>query len=406
MFGWEFPPHNSGGLGVACEGLVNALSKIGAHVTFVLPKKVEVSSSACTIVFPSDSESSFDVRYIDSPLQAYMTSVEYEEHIRKGGSPGVYGKSLFEEVERYGRQAGEIAKREKFDVIHAHDWLSFPAGMTAKRVSGKPLVAHIHATEYDRTGGRHLNQQVYDVERRGMSVADKVVTVSKFTKDIVQAHYGVHPDKIQVVHNGINSYEYSDTGTLAPMLARLKKKGNKIVLFAGRITLQKGPDYFVKLAKRVIEKNPKVYFVVSGSGDMEGKMLQEIAYNGLSQHFIFTGFLRGEEFHQVYRASDVYVMCSVSEPFGIIPLESILSGAPVLISKQTGVGEILSHALKSDFWDIDDMADKVLAVLSHDSLKKELLVHSKREATAATWERAAEKCLQIYEQLTRSVVYN
>jgi glycosyltransferase involved in cell wall biosynthesis len=405
MFGWEFPPHNSGGLGTACFGLVRALSKLGAKVSFVLPKKMAVSSDFCKMVFPDEGGGSVDFYTIDSPLQAYMTS---EEYLRANGAGknGIYGSNLFQEVERYGRQAAAIAKKEKFDVIHAHDWLSFKAGVTAKRVSKKPLVAHVHATEFDRTGGRNLNEQVYQVEREGVAAADHVVAVSHLTKKMIESGYSVPAHKVSVVHNGVDAQEYNHMAAVAPMLHRLKKKGNSIVLFAGRITLQKGPDYFVKLAERVLQKNKKVYFVVSGSGDMEGKMLQDVAYRGLSKHFIFTGFLRGEEFHQVYRAADVYVMCSVSEPFGLIPLESILCGAPVLISKQTGVGEILNHALKSDFWDIDDMADKVLAVLKHPSLKKELLSHSTREAKATTWEKAAQKCLDLYQGLVVEPVYN
>ena len=399
MFGWEFPPHNSGGLGVACFGLDRALSRLGVKVAFVLPKKVPVSSDFCSIVFPEEGGESIDVYAIDSPLRAYVTAEEYRIRFGQGG---MYGGGLFEEVERYGREAAKIARKETFDIIHAHDWLSFKAGTTAKRVSGKPLVTHVHATEFDRTGGRHLNSRVYETEREGMRAADRVVTVSDFTKNLVTCHYGIADRKVTVVHNGIDAGEYRELGAVAPMLLRLKQKGNGVVLFVGRITLQKGPDYFVKLARRVLEKNPKVYFVVSGSGDMEGKMLQEVAYYGLSKNFIFTGFLRGEELNQVYRAADVCVMCSVSEPFGIIPLESILNGAPVLMSRQAGVGEILNHALKSDFWDIDDMADKVLAVLRHDSLKRELLLHSGKEARAATWEKAGEKCLSIYNELVMS----
>ncbi len=397
MFGWEFPPHNSGGLGVACFGLVRALARLGNKVTFVLPKKVGLKSDFCDIISPEDSfDDHIDIKEIDSPLQAYMTS---EEYLRTAGKNGIYGSTLFEEVERYGRRAASIVRSQKFDVIHAHDWLSFKAGMTAKRVSKKPLVAHVHATEFDRTGGRNVNQRVYDVEREGLHTADKIIAVSHFTKNMVHHHYGVSHDKTAVVHNGIDASEYNHFAAVAPMLYRLKQKGNGIVLFVGRITLQKGPDYFVRLAERVLQKNKKVYFVVSGSGDMEGKILQEVAYRGLSKYFIFTGFLRGEELNQVYRAADVTVMSSVSEPFGIIPLESILNGAPVLLSKQAGVGEILNHALKSDFWDIDDMADKVLAVLNYGSLKNELMLHSTKEARNATWDKAAEKCLEIYQRL-------
>ena len=401
MFGWEFPPYNSGGLGVACYGLAKALAKLGAKITFVLPKKVGVSADFCKLMFSDVDSHSIDFQTIDSPLKAYITSAQYA-----AGERSLYGSTLFEEVERYGREAAKIASKENFDVVHAHDWLSFKAGIAAKRVKNKPLVAHVHATEFDRTGGRNLNQMVYESEREGLHAADKIATVSGYTKNMVMSHYGIPDWKVSVVHNGIDINDYSDSGRIAPMLESLKQQGNKMVLFVGRITLQKGPDYFVQLARKVYEEDPDVYFVVSGSGDMEGRMLQDIAYYGLSDRFIFTGFLRGEELNQVYRAGDITIMCSVSEPFGIIPLESILNGAPVLISKQTGAGEVVSHTLKSDFWDIDDMADKVLATLRYSSLKGELLMNSSREAKMASWERAAEKCLSIYNELLGVRVYN
>ena len=397
MFGWEFPPHNSGGLGVASSGLARALAKLGGILTFVLPKKMPVSSDEFRIVYPEGGE--IGVKPVNSILRAYANPTGFNPSFDEN-----YGESLFDEVARYGREATTVAMREHPDVIHAHDWLSFKAGITAKRILKKPLVAHVHATEFDRTGGQHLNQQVYEAELEGFTEADCIITVSEFTKNVLVERYGIAPEKITVVHNGISHEEHRSLGTVAPMLNRLKKRANSIVLFVGRITIQKGPDYFVELARRVLQKNPHVYFVVAGSGDMERQMISLVAYHALSKHFLFTGFLRGEELNQVYRAADVTVMCSVSEPFGIIPLESILNGAPVLISKQSGVGEILKHSLKSDFWDIDDMADKVLAVLKHQSLKGEMLLHSKREAKIATWDKAAKKCLRVYDNLLQHSV--
>ena len=261
MFGWEFPPHNSGGLGVACFGLVRALGRLGAHVSFVLPKRVPVSSDYARMLFGDDYFQFLKFLEVDSPLTPYLTSKEYEERYGELDLKhrNIYGRGLFEEVERYGLRGWVIGKSIDHDVIHAHDWLSFKAGMLAKRASGKPLVVHVHATEYDRTGGQNLNQRVYDREREGMEAADRVITVSQFTKDIVVRHYGIPAEKVSVVHNGIDEEDYVNFGNFSvPFFEGLKKRGAKIVLFAGRITIQKGPDYFLKLAKRVLELDPKV----------------------------------------------------------------------------------------------------------------------------------------------------
>jgi glycosyltransferase involved in cell wall biosynthesis len=415
MFGWEFPPFNSGGLGVACFGLTRALQTLGVDVSFVLPKKMGGQQNVCKMMFADDIDpvtaGRLEITEVDSLLTPYVSAEEYEERwIASGGlasgkpRPSIYGRGLTDEVRRYGLLAKHIAQKEPHDVIHAHDWLSFPAGMAAKAVSGKPLVVHVHATEFDRTGGQGVNQTVYDIERAGMHAADRVVTVSGFTRDIVVAKYGIPKEKVSVVHNGIDAFDYNRFVPTHESLAALKKDGSKIVLFLGRLTIQKGPDYFVKMAKGILAHRPKTYFIVSGSGDMERQMMQEVSYLGMGSRFIFTGFTRGEATNAVYRAADLYIMPSISEPFGITPLESLVLGTPVLMSRQSGVSEVISHALKVDFWDIREMVNKAVAVLDHGSLHQTLRDNGRGEAERATWKVAAEKCVSLYRDFLHGVV--
>ncbi len=393
MFGWEFPPHNSGGLGTACFGLTRALAKESADVVFVLPKKVPVNSSHAKFIFAN--EKSITVRHIDSLLYPYLTSERYSDEVRNLKDE-VYGLSLMEEVRRYARKAGAIALSENCDVIHAHDWLAFLAGIEAKRATGKPLVVHVHATEFDRTGGNGINTEVFEIEKAGLREADAIIAVSGFTKNILVEKYGISPEKIQVVHNGIDAEEYKK---LPDHLSSLKAAGNKIVLFVGRITLQKGPDYFIKAAKEVLTFRPNTLFLVSGSGDMERQMIRQAADEGIGDKVIFAGFLRGDELNALYQSADLYVMPSVSEPFGITPLESLANGTPVLISRQSGVSEIITHCLKTDFWDTKDMADKIISVLDHRPLHENLRENGGREVLKHGWREAAGKCLGVYRRL-------
>lgn len=389
MFGWELPPFNSGGLGVACYGLSKSLSK-NVDITFVLPRKVEVSADFLKLLFANNIK----ITTIDSPLRPYMTSHEYsrlEEDIT------MYGNDLFSEVKRYAMEARKIAQKEQFDIIHAHDWLSFEAGIAAKEVSGKPLIVQLHSTEYDRCGGENLNKAVYDIEKRGMEIADKVVGVSNLTKSIIQEHYGIPSEKVFAVHNRINADEYSDETN--DRIFQIKKDGKRIVLFAGRITLQKGPEYFLQVAKRVLEYDQNVLFVMAGSGDMEYKIMDDAAVMGISDKVLFTGFLRGDELAHVYKMADIFVMPSVSEPFGIAALESMVHGTPVIISKQSGVSEIVQNALKVDFWDIDEMVNKILSVLSFPSLKQTLQENGRNEVGIFSWDMAADECLKLYRTL-------
>ncbi len=300
-----------------------------------------------------------------------------------------YGGDLFADAQRYAKLVCALSIRERFDVIHAHDWLTYPAGMALRALTGKPLVAHVHATEFDRSG-ENVNQGVYDIERAGMHAADRVITVSRLTKSIAVNRYGADPEKVDVVYNGV------EQDGAQPFAGHKIERKDKIVLFLGRITMQKGPEYFIEAAKRVLEKVENVKFVVAGSGDMAVKMIEQAASLGIGHKVLFTGFLRGRDVDNVFRMADLYVMPSVSEPFGIAPLEAMSHDVPVIISKQSGVSEVLTHALKVDFWDTEEMANKIVAVLKYPPLSQTLREHGEYELRGLTWEGAAEKCVKVY----------
>jgi len=394
MFGWEFPPFNSGGLGTACQGLTRGLANKGVGVTFVLPRRVPLDVDYLKVIYGDDSVVKTEY-VINSILMPYHNSKNYMESKENLGSSqeDIYADDLIEEVLRYGSVGGEIALREEFDVIHAHDWLSFPSGINAKKASGKPLVVHVHATEFDRTGGEGINQVVYDIEREGMTNADLVIAVSNYTKKIIVEKYGIVAEKVRVVHNSIDFENYT--------LERASKlsEANKVVLFLGRLTLQKGPDYFVEAARRVLEHYPDVIFIVAGSGDMEKQIINKVADMGISDRILFAGFLRGDDVKRAYQMADLYVMPSVSEPFGITPLESIINNTPVLISKQAGVSEVLNHCLKVDFWDVDEMSNKIVAFLRYPELYQCLNESGRREIEGWSWDQPAGKCLDIYNEV-------
>jgi len=395
MFGWEFPPFNSGGLGVACEGLSKALISSGVDLSFVLPFKIPICPPWCKFIFANESDLMSE-KQIKNLFAGYQSQIDSSE-IQKYGLPKSISGDLMQRVRAYALAAGSIAKKNKHSVIHAHDWLTYPAGMVAKEVSGKPLVAHIHATEFDRSGSDKVNKEIFNIELEGFKKADAIVAVSNRTREKVIQKYGISSHKVKVVYNGIDFK--NNSAVIEHNLERLKRNGASIVLFVGRITLQKGPDYFVAMAEKVLTYEPNTFFVVSGSGDMEEAMVRMVASRGLSSKFIFCGFLRGDELAKVYKAADIFVMPSVSEPFGLVPLEAMISEVPVLISKESGVSEILSSALKSNFWDIDDMADKVLSVLRHKKLQNHLSVSGRQEVKAIHWKKAAESLISVYNSL-------
>lgn len=317
---------------------------------------------------------------------------ESEEELNaRSESSADYSGNLFGQAEQYARFCSSIARGVDFDVIHAHDWLTYPAGLAVSRLSGKPLVVHVHSTEFDRSG-EHVNQPVYNIERRGMHGAMKVIAVSHLTKNIVVNRYGIAPEKVDVVWNGV------DLAPGAEGAARIESR-DKLVLYFGRITLQKGPEFFIAAAKRVLEIMPDVKFVVAGSGDLAERMIRMAAELGIGHKVLFTGFLRGKDIERVFSIADLYVMPSVSEPFGIAPLEAMSHDVPVLISRNSGVSEVLTHALKCDFWDVDEMANKIIAVLRHSPLSHALRDGGRFELRRITWDGAAEKCERVYEDM-------
>jgi len=385
MYGWEFPPHNSGGLGTACYGLTKSLSKLGTQITFVLPGLSKIPSADFIKIISANTKT---IR-INSPIIGYMTSQEYF----KIDKNDIYGPTLFAEVERYAQEASRLAKTEKHDLIHAHDWMTYPAGLKAKQISKKPLIIHVHATEFDRTGGHGVNQHVYKIEKLGMEQADHIIAVSNFTKNKIIQHYHIPPEKITVVHNAVDFTNFKSNRDF-----KINKK-DKIILFLGRITIQKGPDWFVYLAKRILDYDPNYKFIVVGSGDMEGKIIEKAAELNLADKISFTGFLRGPELDQIYQMADLYVMPSISEPFGITPLEAMRNNTPCLISKQSGVSEVLHHCLKADFWDINKMADQIISILKYPEGYQHLKENTAQEIKKFNWDEPAQKCLSLYKKI-------
>jgi glycosyltransferase involved in cell wall biosynthesis len=311
-------------------------------------------------------------------------------HIGSGGGAGEgYGSDLFGDAQRYANLVVALARQEQFEVVHAHDWLTFPAALALAKITSRPLVVHVHSTEFDRSGN-NVNQRIYDIERAGMHGADRVVCVSQFTKSICVRRYGIPPSKIDVCYNGLDRESYQ------PAAESKIESTDKIVLFLGRITMQKGPEYFIAAAKRVLEKVPNAKFVLAGSGDMALRMIDMAANLGIGHKVLFTGFLKGKDVDRIFQMADCYVMPSVSEPFGLAALEAIHHDVPVILSKTSGASEVLTHVLKVDFWDIDEMANKIVAVLRHPPLSQTLREHGSFELQRLTWEGAAEKVVDSY----------
>lgn len=421
MFGWEFPPHITGGLGTACFGMTKGLLKNDVEVIFVVPKAYgDESEEAVRLVNASDV--SIDIRKteqtefwknityleVNSSLVPYIGPEAFDNLMESNEKvttlneesvfnaryvfSGKYGENLLQEVARYALVGAQIARDSEFDLIHAHDWLTYSAGVAAKQATGKPLVVHMHATEFDRSG-ESVNQRVYDIERAGMMAADRVITVSNLTRNIVIDRYGIDPAKVITVHNAVEPVDRPDAEKPE------KHVPEKIVTFLGRVTFQKGPEYFIEAAYKVLQRDPNVRFVMAGTGDLLEKMIRRVAQLRISTKFHFTGFLRGDNVDKMFAMSDVYVMPSVSEPFGISPLEAMRSNVPVVISKQSGVAEVLHHALKVDFWDIDAMADAIYGLLQYKSLPEMFSKYGAMEVDNLKWENAARHIKTVYEQV-------
>lgn len=423
MFGWEFPPHIAGGLGTACKGIVEGLAFNGVETLFVMPSASGDEDQSCTTIInasdvavrnvsPTVDEYLDKVKFIhvDSNIVPYVDPEEYFEAIEKMKREqrtettvgfgqkfkfsGKYGANLLEEVTRYAQVGGTIAMERinDFDLIHAHDWLTYLAGIATKELTGKPLVVHVHATSFDRGSDDMVDSRVYAIEKRGMEAADRVVTVSDLTRNIVINKYGIDPAKVVTVHNAV---DFSGRENIQV------EKGvkDKVVTFLGRITFQKGPEYFIEAAAKVLKRTKNVRFVMAGSGDMMNRAIRQVAKLGISDRFHFTGFLRGTDVQKMFALSDVYIMPSVSEPFGISPLEAMRSNVPSIISHQSGAAEILKYALKVDFWDVDALADDIYALVQYPALAKFAEKQGFDEVNEIKWKGATAKLKKVYESL-------
>ena len=426
MFGWEFPPHIAGGLGTACYGMTKGLAANGVEVLFVMPSASgDEDQSAVRILNASDTpileDASSDINEFLDKVQFFKIGtnmipyadpedftkivedekkfIDKEFRIQYGKKykfSGKYGANLMEEVARYAMAGATLAMEHKdeFDVIHAHDWLTYLAGIAAKKMTGKPLVVHVHATSFDRGSEDNIDTRVYSLERRGMEAADKVIAVSELTRNICINKYGISPDKVVAVHNAV------DFSNKAAIDAHRGVK-DKVVTFLGRVTYQKGPDYFIEAAAKVLQKCDNVRFVMAGSGDLLNRCIRHVARLGISDKFHFTGFLRGADVTKMFALSDVYVMPSISEPFGISPLEAMQTNVPSIISKQSGVAEVLDYALKVDFWDVDAMADAMYALLNYPALSHVASTYGYDEVNNLKWSAAAAKIKTVYESVCK-----
>ena len=412
MFGWEFPPHILGGLGTASYGLTEGMSKCGnMDITFVIPRPWgDEDKSFANIIGAGQVPVAWrDVsrEYVEERIGNLMNPDLYfrlRDHIYADFNymktndlgciefSGRYPDNLLEEINNYSITAGVLARTLDFDIINSHDCLTYPAGIHAKQVTGKPLVIHVHATDYDRSRG-NVNPTVFNIERDGMLHADHIITVSNLTRQTVIEKYGIDPAKVTTVHNAVIP--------LSPELLNVEvtKPKEKIVTFLGRITMQKGPEYFVEAAAKVLKNDKNVRFVMAGSGDMMEKMIDLAARRGISDRFHFPGFQKGKQVYEMLKASDVYIMPSVSEPFGISPLEAMQMGVPSIISKQSGCAEILTNVIKTDYWDIDAMADAIHAIITYPALYNQLREDGLAEVAQITWEKAGQKVIDIYNRV-------
>jgi glycosyltransferase involved in cell wall biosynthesis len=395
MLGWELPPRFAGGVGIVCGALTRALAERGLEVTYLMPQAEPQGAARGVRVIGAERIATLAV---PSRLHSYASSAPPVSVPGEAAPPDgrpLYGADLLDAVERFSGSALDSVAAESldFDLIHAHDWTTFPAGLALRERSGVPLVVHVHITEFDKSGGLHADPRVYAIERAGMRGADLVVTVSQRVADTCVARYGVDPARIRVVYNGVDS-DRGDRGPGLPL--------RPLVLFLGRVTLQKGPEYFLRAAQRVLELEPAAHFVLAGTGDQLPRMIEYAAELGLGPRVLFPGFVDRDRAAELYASADVFVMPSVSEPFGIVPLEAMDRGVPVIVSRQSGVSEVLQHALKVDFWDVDDLAGKIVAALRYTGLTQQLRSAGRDEVAGLSWESVAEQTHRLYEEVARA----
>jgi glycosyltransferase involved in cell wall biosynthesis len=390
MLGWELPPHNSGGLGVACYQMCKSLSARGVDIEFIVPYTADHSEIDFMKVTAATPQTA---------VQVLKSGIAYDsfKYLLADGSEETIG--LFNQTERFVLAVEQLATLGEFDIIHAHDWLTFRAALRAKEISGKPLITHVHATEFDRAGGKNGNPLVHEIEYMGLLLADQIIAVSQLTKDIIVNEYDIPADKIEVVHNSLDISIHQTTGSdnVYRYIQLMQKNGYRVVSNIGRLTIQKGLYNLLLAAKEVVAKNPKTLFLIVGSGEQYQELLQLSADLGISRNVIFTDFQRGKRLRDAFSVADLFVMPSVSEPFGLTPLESIGYGTPALVSKQSGVSEVLTNCLKVDFWDVNEMANQITAVMQNDSLRDELQKQAYGEFLRLSWDKASHKLVSFYE---------
>ncbi len=399
MLGWELPPHHTGGMGIVCYQMCRELAKTGAEIEFVLPYTADFSHINFMKINPAVPHDVDEIHGGPVGIGSTYDSQEFE-YIMQDGTKRV--TPMNEHQSNYAKYAAQLVTLGEYDVIHAHDWLTFRAALAAKQVSGKPLFVHIHSTEYDRAGGKHGNPLVEEIEYIGLHLADRIFAISEATKATIIRHYGIPASKIEVVHNAMefephelesgtntNSFVYADT---------MRKAGYHILVSAGRLTVQKGLTQLLHAFRKVVDLRPKSLLLVVGSGDQYEELIELAADLGLSGNVIFTGRLNGtgQEWRDAFAVGDLFIMPSVSEPFGITPFEALAQNTPALISLQSGVSEILKHVLKVDFWDIDEMANKIVAVFDNPDLAQELTLNGRREMFSQSWKKSADLMMHHY----------
>lgn len=390
MLGWELPPHHVGGMGVACYQMCKELSYSGVDIEFILPFTAK-----------------FDIDFMkvtpahEQTAEEFLTSggvYDAEWFTTKKSNKLAIGQlDLRQQHDRFAHNVAKLAESREFDIIHAHDWLTFRAGMLAKQITGKPLIVHVHATQYDQSAGGHGNPLAREIEHQAFMMADQIFAVSQKTKNIIVREYGVPEEKIHVVHNSMEISDDIDEGAnLHQYLEVMKGKGYKVVVNIGRMTIQKGLTHLLEAAQKVIQTDPKVLFLIAGGGEQQEELIRMAAHYKISSNVIFESWVSGKQWRDTFRIGDVFVMPSVSEPFGLTALEAIGFGTPVIVSKQSGVGEILQNCFKVDFWDTDQMADMILAITRNEPLAHTMWLNSYHEYRNQSWAKSARKMTHQY----------
>ncbi|TAL15093.1 glycosyltransferase family 1 protein, partial [Patescibacteria group bacterium] len=401
MLGWELPPHNSGGLGVACYHMSKALAMQGATIDFVVPYQADHSDINFMTVHSATPL---------TPLERYgLGTYDSSKHVSTSLSAADINDltDMRGVQKRYVQFVEGLVAKSSFDAIHAHDWLTMEAGMRAKQLTGAPLIVHVHATEFDRSGTEAGNPLVHEIEYQGLMMADRIIAVSNITKSLIMQKYGIPEDKIEVIYNAIDVLSYNDTYSYDERtykyLEALKSEGYTIVSTVTRFTVQKGLTHFVRAAARASQKYHKFAFLMAGDGEQRDELIALAADLGIADKLFFTGFVRGKQWRDAYSVSDVFVMSSVSEPFGLTALEAAHHDNALIITKQAGVGEVLQSIFRYDFWDVDRLADELVGIATSDALKNSLRDNVKREYSRISWQDVARDCMRIYSSVRSGV---